>query len=273
MGGGADGLLLVGCGKMGSAFLERAGRGPAGPVFSGIRVVDPAPQPENLKSIRGLKWLASPGQIDAGFKPALVVVAVKPQHMADALPAYAGFRDSVFLSIAAGTTLARLEQLLGHSGHAIIRAMPNLPASIGQGITAVIANARVTAAQRALGDDFLKAVGEVIWLDDEILLDGVTAFAGGPAFVFALCESMAKAGEAFGFPPAMAMQLARRNVIGSGALLAQSLESAEALRRAVTSAGGTTEAALKHILTEHGLDEMMLKAMTAGARRAKELSR
>lgn len=262
-------LLLVGCGKMGSALLERAGSTGG---FSAIRVIDPAPQPSHLKKIAGLAWLLSPEKLEAGFAPQLVVIAVKPQHIADTLPAYARFRDSVFLSIAAGTTLARLAQLLGSTNQAIVRAMPNLPASIGEGITAATANAHVTPAQRALCDKFLKSVGDLIWLEDEKLLDAVTAYAGGPAFVFALCESVAKAGVALGFSPEMAMRLARQNVIGSGALLKQSAESAEALRHAVTSPGGTTEAALKHILTEHGLDEMILKAMKAGTDRAKQLA-
>lgn len=256
---------------MGGALLERTCGG-ASPLFASICVVDPSPQPEKLKSIANLRWIASADDLDATFKPSLVVLAVKPQHMADVLPSYAGFTKAVFLSIAAGTTLDKLAQLLGSTNYAILRSMPNLPASIGQGITAITANKNVTPEQRILADAFLKAVGDVLWLEDEKLLNAVTAFAGGPAFVFALCESMAKAGEALGFSPDMAMRLARQNVIGSGALLQQSTESADALRRAVTSPAGTTEAALKYIITEHGLDEMMLKAMTAGTQRAKELA-
>jgi pyrroline-5-carboxylate reductase len=253
---------------MGGALLERAGPG----LFSAIRVVDPAPQPEHLRKIAGLEWLSTPEKLAPNFTPELVVIAVKPQHMVQILPAYAHLGEAVFLSIAAGTTMATLEQLLGNHNHAIVRAMPNLPASIGKGITAATANARVNAAQRELCDKFLRSVGDLIWLGDEKLLDAVTAFAGGPAFVFALCESMAKAGEALGFTPEMAMRFARQNVIGSGALLEQSGASAAELRKAVTSPGGTTEAALKHILTEHGLDEMIEKAMKAGTERAKQLA-
>ena len=242
-------------------------------AYSDICIVDPAPQPEHLKNIAGLKWLASLEGLDPGFKPDMIVLAVKPQQMANALPAYARFRGGVFLSIAAGITLAKMEHLLGGADFAIVRTMPNLPASIGQGITAATANAHVTSAQRGLCDNFLKAVGDVIWLDDEKLMDVITAVsANGPAYVFALCESMAKAGEALGLAPDVAMHLARRTIIGSGALLGKSHESAETLRRNVTSPGGTTEAALKHIITGHGLDEMMLKAITAGATRARELA-
>lgn len=271
MGSDAPKLLLVGCGKMGGALLERTAG--VGSIFPAVHVIDPAPAALHLKAIAGVRWFSALGEADKDFKPDLVVLAVKPQHMADVLPAYGRFKDSVFLSIAAGKTLSLLEKLLGGTDYPVVRTMPNLPVSIGEGVTAATANTRVSPSQRAFCDMFLKAVGDVVWLEDEHLMDVITALsANGPAYVFALCESMAKAGEALGLMPAMAMQLARRTIIGSGALLARSNESAENLRLAVTSPGGTTEAALKYLLAENGLHELMLKTITAGAKRAKELA-
>jgi pyrroline-5-carboxylate reductase len=178
----------------------------------------------------------------------------------------------VFLSIAAGITIRRLQELLG-SGQAVIRAMPNLPASIGKGISVAITNKQISAGQRTLADRLLKTIGETAWVEDEKLIDAVTALSGsGPAYVFALCEAMAKAGESLGLPKDLAARLARTTVIGSGTLLEQSSETAEALRRAVTSPGGTTEAALKHLLAAGGLQDLMLKAMTTAAERAKDLA-
>jgi pyrroline-5-carboxylate reductase len=190
------------------------------------------------------------------------------------LPAYARFKDCVFLSIAAGIPLAKLESLLGSDTCAVVRSMPNLPASVGQGATAAIANRRVSPTQRALSDALLSAVGETVWIEDESLIDIITALnANGPAYVFALCEAMARAGVALGLPSDMAIKLARQTVIGSGAILAQSSESAEVLRAAVTSPGGTTEASLKHLCaTSNGIAALLLKAMSAGVDRAKEFS-
>ncbi|MGE3624174.1 MAG: pyrroline-5-carboxylate reductase [Bdellovibrionales bacterium] len=258
-------LLLVGAGKMGGAMLQKL----AGQVSA--CVVDPAPPPAHLKSLKGVTWLTGPDKIDFHFAPDIVVIAIKPQQMASVLPAYMHFQDAVFLSIAAGQTLARLEGMLG--GCAIIRAMPNLPASIGQGAAVAVANKKVADAQRALADKILGAIGTVAWMANEKLMDAVTALSGsGPAYVFALVETMAKAGEALGLPKDLATRLARQTIIGSGALLAQSAESAENLRKAVTSPGGTTEAALEELLDESGLPDLMLRTMEAAARRSKELS-
>jgi pyrroline-5-carboxylate reductase len=261
-------LLLVGCGKMGGALLERVA-----PMVAAC-VVDPVPAPARLKSLPGITGLTAPTAIPSSFAPAIVVVAIKPQHMAETLPPYAKFRDSVFLSIAAGQTIASLASLLGGKDYAIVRAMPNLPASIGQGISVAVANKNVNADQRALCDRFLKAVGEAAWIEDENLLDAVTALSGsGPAYFFAMAEAMAKAGEALGLPPDLAAQLARQTLVGSGALLAAQPDAGvAALRRAVTSPGGTTEAALECLLAPDGLSGLMLKAMKAAAQRAKELS-
>jgi len=260
-------LLLVGCGKMGGALLQGVA------AKATACVVDPAPPPQHLISLPGMTWISGPEKLDPGFKPDIVILAVKPQLMASVLPAYAKFRDSLFLSIAAGQTIAHLEALLGGANFVIIRAMPNLPASIGAGMTVAVANKNVSAAQRTLADTLLTAVGAVAWVENETWLDAVTALSGsGPAYVFALVEAMAQAGEALGLPKALAMQLARQTAIGSGTLLAQSKESVEALRAAVTSPGGTTEAALKLLLAGDGLQDVMLKAIKAAAQRSEELS-
>ncbi len=261
-------LLLVGAGKMGGALLQRM----AGEVEA--YVVDPAPPSSKLTVLAGVNWLASPDKIDPAFAPEIVVFATKPQYAAQILPAYKRFEASVFLSIMAGTTLAGIAKLLGGQNFAVVRSMPNLPASIGQGISVAVPNKNVNSAQRALCAKLLGAFGTVVWTGDENHLDAVTALSGsGPAYVFALIEAMAAAGEKLGLPQAMAQQLARQTVIGSGALLAQSKESPEVLRAAVTSPAGTTEAALKQLLAAGGLQDLMLKTMKAAAERAKELAR
>jgi len=258
-------LLLVGCGKMGGAMLRGI---VAARLASDIVVIEPSPP-----SLSGVTWHASPDQLNPAFTPDVVIIAVKPQMIAEALPPYARFANAVFLSIAAGITLDKLATLLGNPKAAIIRTMPNLPASIGQGMTVAIANAYVTAAQRGLCDRLLCAIGQTAWGEDENLLDAVTALSGnGPAYVFALCEAMEKAGVELGLSPTLSAQLARHTIIGSGALLAATSDSAGDLRRAVTSPKGTTEAALTQLLGQGGLNELMHKAMTAALQRAKELA-
>jgi pyrroline-5-carboxylate reductase len=267
-------LLLVGCGKMGGALLRRAlDPSLAGDTQATCVVVDPAPRPDNLKSFSGITWLASADKIDPAFKPNIIILAVKPQQMASALPAYQRFKDCVFLSIAAGVTIAKITALLKDEDRAIVRAMPNLPASIGKGMSVAVANKNVKSAQRDLCDRFLKALGDAAWANDENMLDAVTAVSGsGPAYIFALCEAMAAAGQAAGLPSDLAQRLARQTIIGSGALLSEVSDSAEALRKAVTSPGGTTEAALKHLLAANGLGDLMQKAIAAATKRGKELA-
>lgn len=259
-------LLLVGCGKMGSALLTRAA-----PLMSSIFVIEPAATPAKLPP--NVTWLSTLDKIAPNVAPDIITIAIKPQQMANTLPAYAKFQKAAYLSIAAGITLAKLKSLLGNDKAPIIRAMPNLPASIGQGMTVACANENVTATQRALCEKILTAIGATAWTTDENLMDAVTALSGsGPAYVFALCEAMTAAGEKAGLPKDMAEQLARQTIIGSGALLAQSPDSTEALRIAVTSPGGTTEAALKILQSNNALTELMSKTIAAAATRAKELA-
>jgi pyrroline-5-carboxylate reductase len=263
-------LLLVGCGKMGGAMLRSIA---TARLMSSVMVVEPSDPSADMKSLPGVTWKNTVEALDPSFQPDVVIIAVKPQMIADALPAYAKHTKAAFLSIAAGTTLNRLASILKNPSASIIRTMPNLPASIGQGMTVAVANPNVTQQQREISDKLLRAVGMTAWIDDEKLLDAVTALSGsGPAYVFALCEAMTKAGEALGLSSDMAAKLARQTIIGSGALLAKATESAADLRRAVTSPKGTTEAALSKLLSANGLNELVQEAMNAAAQRSKELA-
>lgn len=263
-------LLLVGCGKMGSALLRGI---LAANLVDEVVVVEPSPEPDEFRSIQKLSWKNTPDTLADEGAPDVILIAVKPQYMAEVLPAYARYKNAVFLSIAAGTTLARLSEILQNPTAAIIRTMPNLPASIGQGMTVAVANAHATAEQKKSCDRLLQAVGQTAWVEDEAMLDAVTALSGsGPAYVFALCEAMAAAGETLGLPPDMAQKLARQTIVGSGALMNALPDSARDLRQAVTSPKGTTEAAMVQLLSDDGLIQLMQKTMRAAAARAKELA-
>jgi pyrroline-5-carboxylate reductase len=180
--------------------------------------------------------------------------------------------ETVFLSIAAGKTLAFFSRQLGAEA-AIVRAMPNTPAAIGRGITVACPNPYASAVQIALCDRLLAAAGEVAWVDDEALIDAVTAVSGsGPAYVFLLIECLAKAGIAAGLPADLAVRLARATVAGSGELARLSSEPAEVLRQNVTSPGGTTRAALDVLMAADGLETLMRKAVAAAAARSRELA-
>ncbi|PPB79877.1 pyrroline-5-carboxylate reductase [Albidovulum inexpectatum] len=261
------GLVLLGCGKMGSAMLQGWLNG--GLPASSVWVREPHPS----------DWLITLGvhlQGDLPQDPAVVVVAVKPQMMEQALQSVAGLGGgkTLFLSIAAGTTIATYERILG-AGTPVIRAMPNTPAAIGRGITAIIGNDHATGAHMELAETLLSAVGPVVRLHAESQMDAVTAVSGsGPAYVFHLVEALAEAGRAKGLPADLAMQLARATVSGAGALLDASSESAEQLRRNVTSPGGTTEAALKVLMDpDTGLTQLMKRAVHAAAERGRELGK
>ncbi|HVO14600.1 MAG TPA: pyrroline-5-carboxylate reductase [Alphaproteobacteria bacterium] len=265
-------LLLVGCGKMGSALVHGwlAAHQPA----TEIAIVEPSPRPAAFAAIDLGAWVDDVSWLPAEFRPDVVVFAVKPQAMAGVLPAYRRFVGpaTAFLSIAAGRTIGSFEAVLGAEA-AIVRAMPNTPAAIGCGISVACANARVTAEQRAMCDALLRAVGEVAWVEDEALLDPVTAVSGsGPAYVFLLVEALADAGIAAGLPSELALRLARATVEGSGELLRRSIEPPAALRQAVTSPGGTTAAALEVLTAPDGLGALMTRAVAAATRRSRELA-
>jgi pyrroline-5-carboxylate reductase len=262
-------VLLVGAGKMGGAMLE--GWMALGLEPDHIAVIEPQPAPEIAAlTARGLRLnpLADTlGSADA------IVIAVKPQNAPKVLPILAPFVGpaTVVLSIMAGRTLQFLGQAFPDA--ALVRAMPNTPAAIGRGITVAVANARVAADQHTLVHGLLSAVGAVEWVDDEALMDAVTALSGsGPAYVFLLAEAMAKAGIAAGLPPALAATLARATVAGSGELLHRSPLEAAGLRQNVTSPGGTTAAALEVLMAKDGLDPLIRKAIAAAAKRSRELA-
>ena len=263
-------LVLVGAGKMGGAMLDgwlQLGLPPAR-----IAVIEPQPSAEVAAlAARGLRLNPS---LNGAHEPAAVVIAVKPQNAAEIMPLVAPMAGgaTVILSIMAGKTIGFLAKELPPEA-AIVRSMPNLPASIGRGITVAVANPRVTSAQRELAHKLLAATGAVEWVEDEPLLDAVTAVSGsGPAYVFLLAESLAKAGAAAGLPADLAARLARATVAGSGELLHRSPLDAAVLRQNVTSPGGTTAAALELLMSEQGLDGLMRSAVAAATRRSRELA-
>jgi pyrroline-5-carboxylate reductase len=261
-------LLLVGCGKMGGALLEgwlARGLKPANAI-----VAEPVEALRPNKS--GLRAVASSQEV--AETPALVVLAVKPQTMDAALADLRRFADdgAVFLSIAAGKTLKYFASHLGAAAK-VVRAMPNTPAAVRQGITVACAARGVSAAERRRCQDLLEAVGQALWVEDEALMDPVTALSGsGPAYVFLLVEAMAAAGAKLGLSPEMAMQLARATVAGSGELLRQSSDAASQLRVNVTSPGGTTAEALRILMADDGIQPVFDKALAAASRRSKELA-
>lgn len=265
-------LLLVGAGNMGFAML--AGWIAQGLPASQVIVQDPSPPP-SARDFLAKHGIAVQGHIEALKQPpAVILVAVKPQIMADVLPQVAPHvgPDTVLLSIAAGKTIASFEKALP-AGTAVVRAMPNTPASVGRGITVCAPNAHVTPAQKQACDSLLAAVGVVDWVDDEGDIDAVTAVSGsGPAYVFYLAECMAAAGIAAGLRPDLAEKLARWTVAGSGELLYRSELGADQLRKNVTSPNGTTYAALQVLMANDGLQPLMEKAVAAAAKRSKELA-
>jgi pyrroline-5-carboxylate reductase len=271
-GAGAHGILLIGCGKMGAALAQ--GWLAAGRPARSLVVVEPdAAALARATLPKAVRALAAPEAIDDAFRPAALVLAVKPQAMDATLPAYRRFAGTaLFLSIAAGKTIAGFAAALGPEA-AVVRAMPNTPAAIGRGISALAANERATPAQRTLAEQLLGAVGETLWLAAEGDMDAVTAVSGsGPAYVFHLVEALAAAGRAAGLEEALAMRLARATVSGSGALLAAAPESAEQLRKNVTSPNGTTQAALDVLMGPDGLAPLLRRAVAAAQRRSRELA-
>lgn len=258
-------ILLVGCGKMGSALLS--GWLDRGIAKADVVVIDPS-----LPDL-GVAVVAAEAQIPAAFQPDVVVLAVKPQVMAEVLPPYGRFKRAVFLSIAAGKPIAFFQTHLG-SDAVIVRAMPNTPAAVRRGITVCCAVSKVGPEARSLCQSLLEAVGEVGWVEDEALMDAVTAVSGsGPAYVFLLAEVMAAAGIAQGLPADLAARLARATVSGAGELLRQSAEAAGQLRQNVTSPGGTTAAALTVLMADQGgFGSLMTEAVAAATKRGRELA-
>jgi pyrroline-5-carboxylate reductase len=263
-------LILVGAGKMGGSMLEgwlKVGMDP-----KGVTVLDPRPSDEMARFCREQGIALNP---DRPAAPEVLVLAIKPQMLDDAAPSLNGCLgpQTLIISILAGKTIGDLRSRMP-SASAVVRAMPNLPASIGRGATGAAVNEAVSEEQRLMADALLSSNGIVEWLPSETLIDAVTALSGsGPAYVFHLVECLAEAGAAAGLPAELAQRLARATVTGAGELLFQSDLSPATLRQNVTSPGGTTAAALEVLMAEpHGLKALMRDAVAAAKRRAEELA-
>ncbi|MTH64394.1 pyrroline-5-carboxylate reductase [Paracoccus shanxieyensis] len=260
----ARGLVLIGCGRMGGALLD--GWLKNGLSASAVHVIDPNARPE-------LADLGVSVNGELPDDPAVLVIAVKPQMMGDVLPRLTVGADTLVLSVAAGVTLAAYQAAFPAAP--IVRSMPNTPAAIGQGITAIIGNANASEPQMALAEGLLSAVGRVVRLQAEDQMDAVTALSGsGPAYVFHMIEAMAAAGQAEGLPPELALELARVTVAGAGALAISADEDPAVLRQNVTSPGGTTAAGLVQLMdAETGLPPLMRRTIAAAAERGRELGK
>jgi pyrroline-5-carboxylate reductase len=264
-------IVFVGAGKMGSALLSGLTSGAGG---AKVLVLEPSPSPEAERICRekGFELRASASAQDA---PAdVLLLAVKPQALDAAAPAIAPLVGSktLVVSILAGKRIADLAARL--PAGAFVRAMPNTPAAIGRGVSGAYASEEASAEQRAIAQTLLSAGGAVEWVDDEKLIDAVTAVSGsGPAYVFYLTECLAAAGVAAGLPEELSMRLARATVSGAGELMRRSEQSSPAvLRENVTSPGGTTAAALAVLMADDGMGPLLQRAVEAARRRAGELS-
>ena len=263
-------LALVGAGKMGGAMLS--GWLALGLDGARVTVIDPHPSDE----IRALCANSGATLNPPVVTPAQVLVlAIKPQMLDAAAPGLAALigAHTLVVSIMAGKTVADIAARLPGGG-AIVRTMPNTPAAVGRGVTGACASTVVSPAQRATADALLSAVGSVVWVEDEALIDAVTAVSGsGPAYVFLLAECMAQAGEKLGLPRDVAEKLARATVEGAGELMYRDAATTPAqLRINVTSPGGTTAAALGVLMGDEGLAALMERAIAAAHSRAQELS-
>ena len=260
----ARGLVLVGCGRMGGALLDGWLKG--GLAASAVHVLDPHPRAE-LSDL----GISVNGKLPAD--PAVLVIAVKPQMMAEVLPRLSVGAGTLVVSVAAGVTIAAYEASFPEAP--IVRTMPNTPAAIGQGITAIIGNAKAGPAQMDLAEALMSAVGRVVRLEREDQMDAVTALSGsGPGYVFHMIEAMAAAGVAEGLAPELALALARATVAGAGALAVAGDEDPGVLRENVTSPGGTTAAGLRELMdAERGLPPLMWRTIAAAAARGRELGK
>lgn len=261
------GVTLLGCGKMGGAMLEGWLAGGLRP--GAVTVLDPAPS-ARLEALAGEGLKLNPGTLGEAD---VCVLAVKPQMMGEAAPKVAGLAagGTLYLSIAAGTPISAFEKLFGEDAR-VIRAMPNTPAAVGRGITALIGNAQAGEAEMRTAETLLAAIGQTVRLESEDQMDAVTGLSGsGPAYVFHMIEAMAAAGEAQGLAPELAMRLARATVCGAGELAHRSEESAEQLRINVTSPKGTTAEGLAVLM--ESLPDLMTRTVAAAADRSRELAK
>lgn len=263
-------ILLIGAGRMGSALLQGWLKRGVGPIV----VVEPNPSAElkKLAQKKSVTLVDAPSRV-AAKKLSACIVAIKPQILKTEAPVLADFaaKGALMISIAAGTHTTSLFRAWGPKAR-IVRAMPNTPGAIGQGITGLFAAKGASAADRKKADALLSALGETVWVSKEALIDSVTAVSGsGPAYLFLMAEAMTDAGVAEGLPRPLAEKLARATISGAGALLAADKSKAAALREAVTSPGGTTAAALAVLMAPDGLPALMKRAIAAARKRAEEL--
>ncbi len=267
-------LVLVGCGNMGRAMLAgwlKSGKLAPGAVF----VVEPNADLRARAQALGCQTAADATGIPADAVPALVVIAVKPQVIREVTEQYRRFGDgrTSFVSIAAGTPVTAFEQILGTQAP-ILRCMPNTPAAIGKGMMVVFANPLVSQETKQRVLDLLSASGEVATIDDESLMDAVTAVSGsGPAYIFHFIECLTAAAEAAGLPAGTAKLLAMQTVYGAASLAAESREEPGELRRQVTSPNGTTAAALSVLMGEDRLKKLLTDAVEAARLRSIELGK
>jgi len=262
-------VVLAGAGKMGAAMLS--GWLAQGLDAKRVAVIEPHPS-DDIRALLAKGVRLNPPPKDVGDVAALVV-ALKPQIFREAGPGLKPFAGpaTLVVSIMAGTTIASVSDVCGG---AVVRAMPNTPAAIGRGITVAVAAKDVGPAQRAIADALLRAIGAVEWVENESLMDAVTAVSGsGPAYVFLLAEELARAGVEAGLPEELATKLARETVAGSGELLRRSNFSSATLRQNVTSPGGTTAAALEVLMGSDGMQSLLTRAIAAATRRSKQLAK
>lgn len=259
-------LLLIGCGKMGGALLSRWQHATS---IASIHVVDPAATPKHEHHV---SWHASIEPL-RNIKPDVIVFAVKPDTLEKILPQYQkvfSAHSPIYLSIAAGKSIAFFKKYLGEHAH-VVRAMPNLPATIGAGITALFAENTLSVSARQKAEHIMSAAGQTLWLENEEQMHAATALSGsGPAYAFYFLESLVDAGVKAGLSQENAWKLSMETVVGSCLLAATSPESFNQLRKNVASPGGTTEAAFSLLYSEWG--ELLQRAVAKAAEKSRELS-
>jgi pyrroline-5-carboxylate reductase len=265
-------LILVGAGKMGEALLR--GWLGAGLEPARVAIIEPAPS-SGVAALAAERSIALNPPVEARRPPEALMLAIKPQSLEAAAPGIAPLAGpgTLVVSIVAGKRIADLQGRFPQAG-AFVRVMSNTPAAVQRGASAGAASATASPEQRHWAESMMRAVGVFEWLDDEALIDAVTALSGsGPAYVFALVEAMAAAGEKLGLPAALAMKLARATVEGAGELMRRQPDvSAAKLRGNVTSPGGTTAEALAVLRAPDGFPSLLARAVAAAHRRAGELA-
>jgi pyrroline-5-carboxylate reductase len=264
-------VAFIGGGNMARSLI--GGLVARGVAPSSIRVAEPVAElRDSLARDFGIHTFTDNATAAAGATT--WVLAVKPQVMRTVCEAVVGAAQAakpLVVSIAAGITAEQLERWLG-GGLAVVRTMPNTPALLGAGVTGLYANARVNAAQRTQAAELLEAAGKTVWIDDEALMDAVTAVSGsGPAYVFLLAEAMQAAGEAEGLSADAARTLVQQTILGAARMLIENDELPAELRRRVTSPGGTTQAAIA-AFEDGGFRELVARAIHAATDRGRELS-